>query len=333
MLGMSDALLCGCGKMLALEVTNVYENGDTNFHYEYCEDLKDGRGYTAGIAGFCSGTGDAWQMVQAYHKLTGGKDDMSQFDTEMARLAKLSDSGKDASSVSGLPNYCAVWKKLGNSDPKFKQAQDQIRDQMYFTPAMDQAKILGLKTTIAQAQLYDTALEHGAGDDADGLISLIKRTNAKVTSDVSGTSGSTLTINGHKIDEIAWLNLFLDVRTADLEHPLESGNQGGNYWAQTTYRVKSYQYIIKQKQYNWGTSVNILDNDGKPMTVKCSTSPVNTKRKRANKPCKKGNKTKGTKPKDSSSNDSSPDGPSSKKSKHSKSGKGHKTMSVDDSGN
>ncbi|KAJ2109503.1 hypothetical protein IW146_006331, partial [Coemansia sp. RSA 922] len=77
MLSVSDAMLSGCAKSLALQVTNVYENGDTAFHYEYCEDLKDGRGFTAGIAGFCSGTGDALEVVKLYHKLTGGKDDMS----------------------------------------------------------------------------------------------------------------------------------------------------------------------------------------------------------------------------------------------------------------
>ncbi|KAJ2345399.1 hypothetical protein GGH92_004067, partial [Coemansia sp. RSA 2673] len=158
-------------------------------------------------------------------------------------------------------------------------------------------------TSIAQAQLYDTAIEHGAGDDADGLISLIKRTNEKVTADVAGTSGSTLNVNGHKIDEIAWLNLFLVVRTDDLEHPREKENQGGNYWAQTTYRVKSFQYAIKLKEYKWGTSVKILDNDGKPITVKCSTSPANKKNKRATKPCRKSTKPKEPKPKETKPKD------------------------------
>ncbi|KAJ2748535.1 hypothetical protein GGI19_006076 [Coemansia pectinata] len=315
MLGISDAMLCGCAKMLALQVTNVYENGDAAFHYDYCEDLKDGRGFTAGIAGFCSGTGDALEVVQVYHKLTGGKDDMSQFDATMAKYA-----ASNSDSTTGLSNYCAVWKKLGNGDAKFRQAQDTIRDQMYFAPAMAQAKILNLKTTIAQAQLYDTAIEHGAGTDADGLISLIKRTNEKVTKDVAGTSGSTLNVNGHNIDEIAWLNLFLGVRTDDLEHPKEKENQGGNYWAQTTYRVKSYQYAIQQKEYNWGTSVKILDNDGKAMTVKCSTSPANKKRKRAAKPCHKGTKPKVPKAKDPKSK-----GPKSKSHKS----KGPESMSAE----
>ncbi|KAJ2099225.1 hypothetical protein GGI09_002897 [Coemansia sp. S100] len=326
MLGVGDAMLCGCAKSLALQVTNVYENGDTAFHYEYCEDLKDGRGFTAGIAGFCSGTSDAWEVIQLYHTLTGGKDDMSQFD---ATMAKYAESGSD--STSGLSNYCEVWKKLGTGDAKFRQAQDTIRDKMYFAPAMAQAKTLGLKTSIAQAQLYDTAIEHGAGDDADGLISLIKRTNEKVTADVAGTSNSTLNVNGHKIDEIAWLNLFLVVRTDDLEHPREKENQGGNYWAQTTYRVKSYQYAIQQKEYKWGTSVKILDNDGKPITVKCSTSPANKKNKRATKPCRKSTKPKDPKPKETKPKETKPKEPKSKDpmSKDPKS-KSHKSMSAED---
>ncbi|KAJ1645742.1 hypothetical protein LPJ64_002719, partial [Coemansia asiatica] len=59
---MVDAGLSGCAKSIALQITNIYENGDTKFHYDYCENLHDGRGYTAGIVGFCTGTADAWEV-------------------------------------------------------------------------------------------------------------------------------------------------------------------------------------------------------------------------------------------------------------------------------
>ncbi|KAJ2896803.1 hypothetical protein GGI21_000176 [Coemansia aciculifera] len=265
LLGSANAALDGCAKTLALKVTNIYENGDSNFHYDYCENLHDGRGFTAGIAGFCSGTGDAWEVIQAYHKLTGGRgDEFSKFDTV---LKKYAESGSD--STSGLDGYCALWGKLGKGDARFKQAQDSVRDELYVAPAQQYSAKLGLRLTISQAQLYDTGIEHGTGNDADGLGSLIKRTNAKFTSDRPGSSGSTLNINNHKVDEIVWLNEFLGVRTDDLLHPRERENQGGNYWAQTVYRVKSYQWAVNQKEYNWGNSVRVLDNDGKPTTVYC----------------------------------------------------------------
>ncbi|KAI8322746.1 lysozyme-like protein, partial [Martensiomyces pterosporus] len=162
-----------CPKQLALEITNIYENGDTRFHYEYCEDTKDGRGYTSGIAGFTTGTGDAWQVVQGYHTLTGGKDMFSQYD---AVLKKYAASG--SSSLDGLQGYCDTWMKLGQSDAKFKSAQDTVRDNLYFNPAEKYADQLGLRLSISQAQLYDTGIQHGTGTDADGLGGLIKTTNA-----------------------------------------------------------------------------------------------------------------------------------------------------------
>ncbi|KAJ2396498.1 hypothetical protein GGI05_001087 [Coemansia sp. RSA 2603] len=253
---------------MTLKITNIYENGDTDFHYDYCENLGDGRGFTAGIAGFCSGTGDGWDVIQEYHRLTGGNDDFSSMDSN---LQKYADSSSD--STSGIENYCKVWENLGKNDANFRKAQDTIRDKLYVAPAADYANQLGLKFSITQGQLYDTGIEHGTGTDADGLGSLIKNTNAKFTADdTTDNSGSTLTINGHQVDEITWLKKFLEVRTEDLKNPKEKDNQGGNYWAQTTYRIESYQYALEQKEYTWTSTVKLLDNDGNPTSVSCDSS-------------------------------------------------------------
>jgi chitosanase len=39
---------------------------DWKAQYKYIEDIGDGRGYTAGIIGFCSGTGDMLELVELY---------------------------------------------------------------------------------------------------------------------------------------------------------------------------------------------------------------------------------------------------------------------------
>ncbi|KAJ1724465.1 hypothetical protein LPJ61_005735, partial [Coemansia biformis] len=274
LLTLASAKLCGCSKDIALRITNVYENSDTQFHYDYCEDLKDGRGITAGIAGFCTGTADAWEVIQEYHKLTGGNDGFSPMD---GTLAKLAASGSE--STAGISSYCDVWKKLGASDKKFQQAQDTLRDKLYYFPSQASADSVGLKLDISRGMLYDTGIEHGTGNDLDGLLTLVAETSKSFTSDQSGKSPNTLNINGHKVDEIVWLKKFIEIRTADLTNPKEKDNQGGNYWAQTTYRTKSYSYIIDQGQFMFGSSVKILDNDGNPMTVKCEAG-IKPKRRR-----------------------------------------------------
>ncbi|KAJ1946158.1 hypothetical protein EC988_005599 [Linderina pennispora] len=258
----TNAAMSACSKKIALGLTNIYENGDTAFHYDYCENIHDGRGFTAGIAGFCTGTSDAWVVLQEYHKMTGGKDEFSKYDAVMKKLDK-SGSG----STSGLDGYCSVWGKLGKSDAKFRAAQDKVRDEMYFDPSQKLADKLGAQLDVTRAQLYDTTIQHGDGSDPDSVGALIKKTSASFKADAKGSSGSTLKINGHNVDEIVWLTKFLQVRTDDLKNPHNKETQ--KEWSESVTRVKSYQYVVAQKQYKWSNSIKALDNDGKATTVKC----------------------------------------------------------------
>ncbi|KAJ2796669.1 hypothetical protein H4R21_004621 [Coemansia helicoidea] len=258
------AALGACSKDIALRITNVYENSDVKFHYDYCENIKDGRGFTAGIAGFCTGTADAWEVIQEYHKLTGGKDAFSPMDRALAKLAK---SG--SASTSSIKSYCKVWSKLGLTDPRFRRAQDTIRDRLYFVPSQKTADKLGLQLHVSRSFLYDTGIQHGTGDDRDGLDALIARTNKAFTAPAAGNSSSTLAINGKKVDEVVWLKKFIKVRQDDLKNPREAYNRAGNAWAHTVYRIKSYAYIVSKQQYMFSKTVHILDNDGARMDVNC----------------------------------------------------------------
>src|SRR6185437_7226410 len=53
-------------KEYAMELVSSAENSSLDWkkQYGYIEDIKDGRGYTAGIIGFCSGTGDVLELVR-----------------------------------------------------------------------------------------------------------------------------------------------------------------------------------------------------------------------------------------------------------------------------
>ncbi len=46
------------------------ENDNTALNYDYCrEDIGDGRGYTIGKVGFCTGTGDFVVVAACYNDL------------------------------------------------------------------------------------------------------------------------------------------------------------------------------------------------------------------------------------------------------------------------
>src|SRR4051794_39465098 len=61
-------------KDIAMQLVSSAENSTLNWkaQYAYIEDIHDGRGYTAGIIGFCSGTHDMLEMIQHYIALKPG---------------------------------------------------------------------------------------------------------------------------------------------------------------------------------------------------------------------------------------------------------------------
>ncbi|ORX67225.1 hypothetical protein DL89DRAFT_269644, partial [Linderina pennispora] len=230
----TNAAMSACSKKIALGLTNIYENGDT------CLPLRLLREHPRWPWLHCRYRrllhwhfGSPGSFLQEYHKMTGGKDEFSKYDA--------SGSG----STSGLDGYCS----------------DKVRDEMYFDPSQKLADTLGAQLDVTRAPA------HGDGSDPDSVGALIKKTSASFKADAKGSSGSTLKINGHNVDEIVWLTKFLQVRADDLKNPHNKGTQ--KEWAKSVTRVKSYQYVVAQKQYKWSNSIKALDNDGKATTVKC----------------------------------------------------------------
>ena len=61
-------------KDIAMRLVSSAENSslDWEAQYAYIEDIGDGRGYTGGIIGFCSGTSDMLALVELYTKRAPG---------------------------------------------------------------------------------------------------------------------------------------------------------------------------------------------------------------------------------------------------------------------
>ncbi|MFI6075009.1 chitosanase [Actinoplanes sp. NPDC051343] len=141
-------------KEVAMELVSAAENSslDWKAQYKYIEDIGDGRGYTAGIIGFCSGTGDMLELVQAYTRTEPGN--------VLAKYLPALQKVNNTDSHTGLdPNFTKDWKTAA-ADPVFQAAQDKERDDTYFTPAVNQAKADGLRA-LGQFAYYDAAVMHG----------------------------------------------------------------------------------------------------------------------------------------------------------------------------
>ncbi|WP_269854767.1 chitosanase [Streptomyces sp. RPT161] len=180
-------------KEIAMELVSSAENStlDWKAQYKYIEDIGDGRGYTAGIIGFCSGTGDMLDLVTAYTRTEPG----NVLAKYLPALRKV--NGTD--SHAGLdPNFTKDWKKAA-ADPLFQQAQNNERDRVYFNPAVSQAKADGLGT-LGQFIYYDAIVMHGPGDDkySFGWIRKTAMRNAKTPAQGG--------------NETTYLNAYLDAR-------------------------------------------------------------------------------------------------------------------------
>jgi chitosanase len=178
-----------------MELVSSAENSslDWKAQFAYIQDIHDGRGYTGGIIGFCSGTSDMLQLVTAYTR-TEPSNPLAEYLPALRAV-----NGTASHKGLGAP-YVAAWK-LAATDPVFQAAQDKERDDVYFNTAVNQAKADGLGD-LGQFAYYDAMVMHGPGNDPDsfGGIRAAAMRHAKTPAQ-----------GGNETD---YLNAFLDAREA-----------------------------------------------------------------------------------------------------------------------
>jgi chitosanase len=221
-------------KRVAEQLTSAFENSTTTLQYAYIDNnLDDGRGYTAGRAGFCTGTGDFLSVAERYTNAKPG----NALAKYLPRLREINDAFiandyEAVDDVEGLEGIEAAWKTCAN-DSAFRAAQDAEVTATYYTPAMNRAKTLGLTTALAKGQMYDAIIQHGDGSDHDGLAAMISRANSR--SGGSPASG---------VNESTWLKNFLTVRKETLLNATDPSTREA--WADSIDRVNVYSTLLSQ---------------------------------------------------------------------------------------
>ena len=180
-------------KEIALELVASAENSTLAWRHEYgyIEDIGDGRGYTAGLVGFCSGTSDLLAVVEEYTRREPGN--------LLAGYLPALRTVDGSDSHAGLdPGFPAAWRAAAR-DPVFQKVQEDERDAMYFQPAVRLARADGLRA-LGQFAYFDAAVVHGVA----GLRAVRQAALAQAKSPAQGG------------DEIAYLNAFLDARVKQM---------------------------------------------------------------------------------------------------------------------
>lgn len=225
-------------KRIAEQLTSIFENGTTEIQYAYTEDLGDGRGITCGRAGFCTGTGDAYVVVDRFGELKPD-DPLVEYLPELKRL----NSAVQNDDTRGLVGFDEAWKRAAET-ALFRSVQDEVTDVLYWLPSQRHADELGLETPLARAFIFDTIIQHGEDDDPDGLGALISRT----IETAGGTPASG-------VDEKAWLAEFIRIRRADLAHCYEESSR--DEWAGSVGRCDAFLLIAKAGNYELQTPFTV----------------------------------------------------------------------------
>ncbi|MZF88169.1 chitosanase [Streptomyces sp. SID5643] len=180
-------------KEIAMQLVSSAENSslDWKAQYQYIEDIRDGRGYTAGIIGFCSGTGDMLDLVELYTDRRPGN--------VLAKYLPALREVNGSDSHAGLdPGFPGDWRRAAR-DAAFQRTQDDERDRVYFGPAVRQGKTDGLRV-LGQFAYYDAIVMHGDGTDPLSFRNIRRR--ALRTAKPPAQGG----------DEVSYLDAFLDAR-------------------------------------------------------------------------------------------------------------------------
>lgn len=168
---------------LSYELTSLAENSRKDWYhtdvYGYIEDIADERGYTAGIVGFCSGTGDMLAMIQHYQVVKPTSNAMATYLDELTTLASEGEgptAGSRADTLLGA-TFRTLWANLAVNDPLFRQAQRDYREDHYWRPAFNQA-VADNVGPLGLAILYDISVNHGEGSDSESFGGIVTTARA-----------------------------------------------------------------------------------------------------------------------------------------------------------
>jgi chitosanase len=228
-------------KAVAEAMTSIWENDTPKLDYAYSENIGDGRGYTSGRAGFCTGTGDAIQVIDCYDKLRSAANGnvmakyMPGLTTINNQFMQTGNSVADTAPLDAVGTWTTDWALSYNTtatQADFKRCQDQVSDLLYYTPAMQAADQVGLTKALTRAALYDMWINQG--DDT-----LVKQTNSALG--VTGKIGGAVT-------EDAWLKKFLELRRDLLA--------GDSTWKTSVDRVAGYEKARRRGNWDLGQPID-----------------------------------------------------------------------------
>jgi hypothetical protein len=191
------------------------ENDTTDYasQYGYVQNIKDGRGYTIGTVGFCTGTGDFIVVARCLNDLEPN----NALAKYWPGLVQIDDAfyGQnqnigDTSAVDKLGPFAKDVAAAGANDKTYRACQDTMGDADYLATALAHAQERGLQGAITIGFLYDTELNFGDDDDPNGVAGA-KTVMARADKDYG--AGLPADFTSKPWEESRWLGYLIAERT------------------------------------------------------------------------------------------------------------------------
>ena len=200
----------GDPEKIAIAMVNCaeYSTFDYTDNYSMIENIGDGAGYTGGIIGFTTMTGDMLQVVKQYCE----KKPDSKLKKYIPALAKAVGTEKTKGLGKG---YINAWKKAGK-DEDMRDVQDSFRDRLFLEPSFKMAKKDGL-STLGKYIYYDTSVQHGPEGEGSSMMKIRDAARKKVKTPADGGNEKKYLKEYLDIREKALKKLKIDLDTSRIE--------------------------------------------------------------------------------------------------------------------
>ena len=208
-------------------IISVFENATPVLQYDFIENINDGRGYTAGRAGFTTANGDLLEVIQAYRLLSQGEKKSTHPILQYIPLLKKLEK-EESGNTEGLEALPEAWKNA-SKDPDFRKAQDQIVECDYYKPAILLAQKNSIHTALGIFMVYDAFIQHGSGTTPDCVEAIFKNTAPFE-------------------NEKQYLTSFLSSREQILLHPANLNT--AEKWKSSTVRLEVMRKLLKEENFS-----------------------------------------------------------------------------------
>ncbi|KAJ2772335.1 hypothetical protein IWQ57_001811 [Coemansia nantahalensis] len=240
-----------CAFRISFQLIGYVSTGSAIGAAALCSKSDGGDGYVAGAFSLTTKHGTALAAINEYKQRPAYN---KEFDALIPTLEKYNETM--SGSTDGLDAFCNAWTTAAKNEYDFYGAQIKVIRDMYEGPALEVARSLNIRYPLTRSAMTNVALMGGLGKQGDALGAVVAAANAGFAKDVKGTSGNSVKVGNYAVDEVVWLDAFLDAWDK-----LSNGASSS--------KSKIYASLYKNNHLQLDDMIAFTGFDNQPVSFKC----------------------------------------------------------------